>query len=116
MKNKKITMIVILFIIICTSCMNCEIYATGIGSFSGGDTTNDDTIVEIINIIISYILNIGIVLSVIIIAILGIKYMIGSVEDKAEYKKTLMPYFIGCICLFSTSSIVKFIYEIAKNI
>ena len=45
--------------------------------------------------------------------ILGIKYMIGSVEEKAEYKKTMMPYIIGTTILFAASTIVSIIYNVA---
>ncbi|MEI3401230.1 MAG: hypothetical protein V8R51_02250 [Clostridia bacterium] len=43
---------------------------------------------------------VGIVLSVVILIILGIKYMMGSAEEKAEYKKTMIPYLIGAVSVF----------------
>ena len=48
---------------------------------------------------------IGIILSVIILAILGIKYILGSVEEKAEYKNDIIPYLIGAALLFGISTI-----------
>lgn len=53
---------------------------------------------------------IGIILSVIMLAVLGIKYMTGSVEQRADYKKTLVPYFIGAILVFSAPTIANIIY------
>ena len=47
--------------------------------------------------------------AVIALIILGIKYMMGSVEEKAEYKKTMMPYVIGALMVFGASAIVGFI-------
>lgn len=38
--------------------------------------------------------------------VIGIKYMIGSTEDKANYKKNMMPYIIGCFILFGAANIV----------
>ncbi len=40
-----------------------------------------------VNPILGTITVIGIVISAITLTVLGIKYMIGSVEEKAEYKK-----------------------------
>ena len=54
--------------------------------------------------IIQYI---GIILAVIILIILGIKYMVGSIEQKAEYKKTMMPYIIGCLFLVAAPALVR---------
>ena len=78
--------------------------------------TSDDTsvIVEKINKIIGIIVTVGVVASVAVLAILGIKYMIGSVEEKAEYKKSMIPYIIGSILLFSSSTIVGIIAELLK--
>ena len=56
------------------------------------------------------------VLSVIVLIVLGIKYMLGSVEEKAEYKKTLLPYVIGATLTFGASSIASVIYNIAKEL
>ena len=42
--------------------------------------------------------------------------MMGSVEEKAEYKKTLLPYVIGASMVFAASSLVSIIYNIAINL
>ena len=48
--------------------------------------------------------------------IIGIKYMFGSVEEKAQYKKILLPYFWGAIMVFGITNIVSIIYDIAVSI
>lgn len=53
------------------------------------------------------------VLAVIILIVLGIKYMMGSAEEKAEYKKTLLPYFIGAIFVFGAGAITSVIFSMA---
>ena len=53
------------------------------------------------------------VLAVIILIILGIKYMMGSAEEKAEYKKTLLPYFIGALFVFGAGAITTVIFNMA---
>ena len=59
---------------------------------------------------------IGTIIAVAMIMILGIKYMIGSAEQKAEYKKTLFPYLIGAILIFGASNIADIIYSWAKEL
>lgn len=66
--------------------------------------------------LVSGIQIIGVVIAIAGIIILGIKYMIGSVEQKAEYKKTLIPYLIGCIFIFAISQIISLIYSLASQI
>ncbi len=67
------------------------------------------------NIIFSYLRTIGIVVSVVALIVIGIKYMMGSVEEKATYKQTLLPYLIGAILLFTGSFIPQMIYDIMQN-
>lgn len=59
--------------------------------------------------ILGIITNIGIVISVIVIAGLGIKYITGSAEEKAEYKKSFIPLLVGMVLLLGASAIAKFI-------
>lgn len=42
----------------------------------------------------------GIFLAVGVMMIIGIKYMSGSIEEKATYKKSMIPYLVGCFFLF----------------
>ena len=37
--------------------------------------------------------------SVITLVVLGIKYMVGSIEERAEYKKSMIPYLIGAFLI-----------------
>lgn len=48
--------------------------------------------------------------------VLGIKYMIGSVEEKAEYKKMLVPFAAGCIAIYGSLGIWKLLVNIFAGI
>ena len=76
--------------------------------YQPGDLTDDDTkvIIEKANVILSAISIVGVIISIITLIVLGIKYMVGSVEEKAEYKKTMIPYLIGAIMLFGITTIL----------
>lgn len=77
---------------------------------------NAGKLANIGNEIIGFLQIIGMIVSVAVLAILGIKYMMGSVEEKAEYKKTMQPYLIGAIMVFSITSILGFIAPLAKTL
>lgn len=68
------------------------------------------------SIILSNISTIGIVISVIILAVLGIKYIFGSIEEKAEYKKDMIPYLIGVVLLLSITTVVKILISLGTSI
>lgn len=54
----------------------------------------------------------GAIGGVLIITIFGIKYMMGSLEEKAEYKKTMIPFVVGAIVLILAPQIAKLIFNI----
>lgn len=58
---------------------------------------------------------VGSFVSVIALVIIGIKYMIGSIEERAEYKKTMIPYAIGAVMVFASSNVAKILYDLAQN-
>lgn len=66
--------------------------------------------------IVKIITTVGIIAAVIILAVLGIKYMMGSASEKAEYKKTMIPYIIGAVLIFAASAIVRAIFGIVGGI
>lgn len=71
---------------------------------------------SILGSLLGYINVIGIVISVIVLVVIGIKYMLGSVEEKAEYKKTMMGYLIGALLLFMTTTIANILYIIGTSL
>lgn len=64
--------------------------------------------------IMGAIRNIAVIASVIIIMILGVKYMLGSVEEKADYKKSFVPLIVGIVLVVSATSIATFIFNMAR--
>jgi len=64
--------------------------------------------------IMGMIRNIAVIASVIIIMILGVKYMLGSVEEKADYKKSFVPLIVGIILVVAATSIATFIFNMAE--
>ena len=85
-------------------------------SYKPSDMTNADKIKNKGNKIIGAVQFVGSFVSVIALVIMGIEYMLGSVEEKAEYKKTMMPYVIGAILLFATSNLLGIVDSVSKGI
>lgn len=114
-KASKIVMIV--FIIMQIILISSSVLALESPSkYSGASFTGTSGIETIGQQIISIVSTIGSVVSVIILVVLGIKYMMGSAEEKAEYKKTLMPYVIGAAFVFAASSIAGIVFSFSQNL
>lgn len=66
--------------------------------------------------IIGLIRGVGTIASVVVLIVMGIRYMMGSAEEKAEYKKSMVPYVIGALLVFAITNILAIIVEIAGAI
>lgn len=67
------------------------------------------------NKVIGIIQAVGTIVTVAVLMLLGIKYMIGSVEERATYKKTMLPYIIGVILIFAAVNLTSMIYKIVNT-
>ena len=83
--------------------------------FEPSGVTGADKFVDKANIIIGAIQAVGSIIAVIALISMGLKYMMAGVEEKADYKSTMMPYIIGCAMLFVISNLVAFIYNLVQN-
>ena len=113
--NKKIIKVITMLVIMLTICaIAFNILAVDItpGEVTGADATAKVTGIDTLgNNIVKILQTVGVVLSVIILIVLGIKYMMGSAEEKAEYKKSMMPYVIGAALIFAASALAQVIYN-----
>ena len=66
--------------------------------------------------IVGYIQVIGTIAAIVILMVVGIKYMMGSAEQKAEYKKVMLPYIIGAIILLAASNVIVWINGFANGL
>lgn len=83
--------------------------------FEPSGITGASDFVDKANIIIGVIQAIGSIVAIVALIIMGIRYMMAGVEEKADYKSTMMPYIIGCAMLFVISNLVAFIYNLVQN-
>ena len=115
--NKKIIKGITMLVMILTICsIAFNVFALTPGEVTGDSATAKVTGIKTIgNNIVKILQTVGVVLSVIILIVLGIKYMMGSAEEKAEYKKTLMPYIIGAALVFAASAIAGIVFNFANS-
>lgn len=106
-KNKVIAVIIILIIL---SFMTVS-YGFSVNELTGSQA-QQPLMRTIGSNIFSIVTAVGTVISVVMLIILGIKYMMGSTAEKAEYKKTLLPYVIGATLLFAATNIAQLIYKL----
>lgn len=81
-----------------------------------GNTANTTKIQDLGKQIVGIIQVVGSIAAVAVLVVLGIKYMMGSTEEKAEYKKTLIPYIMGAVLIFAASNVASFIYKWAVSV
>lgn len=97
-------------------------YATGgigqiINGMSQASTINpadiNTGIGNTINNVIGLLQLAGTGIAVIIVTMLGIKYILASPSEKADTKKAIMPILIGCILLFGAVNLVAVVADFA---
>ena len=75
---------------------------------NGNVQTNDLT--KVGNNIVTIIQVVGIVIAVIVLLVMG------SASEKAEYKKTMIPYIVGAVLIFAGTSLVRVIYSLSTSV
>ena len=88
------------------------------GNFDPGGVTISDAqpIMNFSETIINAIGVIGTIVSVIAMIIIGFKYLTGSVSEKAEYKKTMIPYLIGIFIFFTITQLLTIVFNIINGL
>lgn len=110
---KKVIIVLAIFISI-TAFFSNFTFAFDPATWKPGDMGNATKFKNVGNSVIGLLQIVGSFISIAVLIILGIKYMAGSAEEKAEYKKTLLPYLIGAIMVFGITNILPLVQEIAK--
>lgn len=113
MKHKKMvaTLIILLIVFASTSTLATSKLTEGIEI----SKEKASEVSDIGNKVFGLVTTIGIICSVVALMLLGIKYMLSSVEEKAEYKKTFGVYIVGAILVFGVSTFAEIIYKVVQS-
>ena len=115
MKIKKIVVffIILISIISISIISNASFLGNFTGDVSGEAATRfgkmSDTALNVIQVI-------GVAVAVIMLLVLGIKYMVASAADRAEIKKHAIVYVVGAVLMFGASVIIGIIEDFASVI
>lgn len=115
---KKVTKVLTIVLLVAMIVLSVsEVFAAGtliknIEDSSNTAAVNMGTLPQTIGKVIAYIRNAAIIIGVVIIIILGIKYMLGSVEEKAGYQKSFVPLVVGIIVVMAATSIASFLFSL----
>lgn len=116
-KLTKILTVILLVAVMMTMFTTMASAAEGtVGQLFNKQASNTDGLVNVGGNIVSIITTIGIIVAVIVLLVLGIKYMMGSAAEKAEYKKTMIPYLVGAVLIFGASAIAKAVVAMSESI
>lgn len=117
MKKTMKILTVLLLTVMLISCVT-NVFAAGTplnpGDIEADYTTDNSGLTTKAGKIMGMIRNIAAIAAVIIIMILGLKYMLGSVEEKADYKKSYIPLIVGIVVVLAATQIATFIFTMAE--
>lgn len=82
----------------------------------GNTVIDKENVKNVVTPLYNILLVIATIIAVGIISILGIRYMLGSAEGKAEIKNSLVPFIIGCIVVFGSFTIWKIVILMTENL
>lgn len=120
--SKKMMNIVKIFLIVALVLFTVSAFVYPVSAFQPSEVeiNNDPPGGEGLNTvggaIIGILQTVGVILSIAVLVVLGIKYMMGSPEEKSEYKKTMIPYVVGAVLIFTASVLAQVIYDFFTGI
>lgn len=109
MKTNTILNTIIIFLAIILFCSNMVFAKIDTNVQIGDNLINEAE--PLGNKVVGALFVVGTFIAVIMTMAVGIKYMMSSVEEKAEYKKTAVIYITGAILIFGSTGLVKLIYQ-----
>lgn len=116
-EKMKLKILYVVFIILLILSTTCASYAsvtdpiTDPNYYRPNSNVNNEKVATIGRNLVAGIRNIGVVIAVVGLMIIGFRYMFASVEEKANYKETMIPYIIGMVMLFAITTILQIIYD-----
>ena len=125
---KKIAYIIIFIVLILALFMQVNsVQATSITNIAGSadnfvnsgktgadNAINSQTLNNTSSLIYNTLLIAGTCIAVLMAAVLGIKFITGSVEQKVKIKEALVPFLVGCIVIFSAFGIWRLVITVLR--
>lgn len=88
---------------------------SNLDSSANGVSNEINGVAKVAGKVVKLIRNVAAIASVVIISILGIKYMMGSTEERADYKKSFIPLIVGIVVVLAAASIASLIFSVGTT-
>lgn len=85
---------------------------TGVDNNIAGDTTAATDLTKIAGKVVGLIQIASAVAAVVLVAVFGFKFILGSANEKADYQKSFIPLIVGVVVVFAATSIAKLLFGI----
>ena len=85
------------------------------GETNANDKIQPTDLMKMSDTLYNILLVVGIIAAVIVGLIMGIKFLLGSIEEKAEIKAMIIPYIIGCVIVFGAFTIWQIIVNLLQS-
>lgn len=85
------------------------------GEANANDKINPSNLKDMSDTLYNILLVVGIIAAIIVGLIMGIKFIMGSLEEKAEIKTMVIPYIIGCVVVFGAFTIWQIVVDILQS-
>lgn len=118
MKGKSIKIIaMILLVAMLAMCFSTVALATYSPSdFTGADSAATGNIKGAANKIVGLVKMVAVAVAVIMLVVLGIKYIAASPTEKADIKKGAIIYVVGAIFLFGAAGILQLVQTFSEDL
>ncbi len=123
--KKKICILLFMLIVLSTAICISNCYAADdvlgkLGGMEGVSETEsvsgNDGIIGAIKSIVGLLQLTGSGIAIIVVTLLGVKYILASPSEKADVKKSIMPIIIGCVLLFGAVNLAAAIADFTSKL
>jgi type IV secretory pathway VirB2 component (pilin) len=90
--------------------INTEQLIDDVNSKIDGDTAAASELVQLAGKVIGLIQIASAVAAIILVAVFGFKFILGSANEKADYQKSFIPLIVGVVVVFAATSIAKLLF------
>lgn len=111
-----IFLVVLILMLVVSKC--CYAGDLGLGDLDDykTDDIGSDKLEKYAGTILGVLQIVGVIVSVVMLVSIGLKFMFASVEEKADYKKSMIPYLVGAFLVFTGTTIPNLIYKLIQGL
>lgn len=116
--NKTLKIVAIISIIVAMLFVSTQVFAAidldgvvdSVDKNISGDTAAAGNLTTLAGKVVGLIQIASAVAAVVLVAVFGFKFIMGSANEKADYQKSFVPLIIGVIVVFAATSIAKLLF------